>query len=924
MEEAIEVDVETTIAAESCREKGNKKTMRGRQKKAHAVSVDGENLPGSEEDLNNGPPRITVLEFDYSVESHFRAVDTICKLCGDAECNDFYKYEIERLSSSVTFVREWSFFNYQPRIVRVACQSDSPLGKDVIGEMHLPQFSAAAVPKERQTGNATPPELSKDFVMHVGGPVWALDWRPRVHERSDSNIKCEYIAIATHPPESCYHKIGAPLTGIGVIQVWCLLNVLKAEEVPPQVNERPKQSNQPKKPRGRPRKKPINEPVDNLDCNNQYLQATALQFPEEMPTQVMIKPKQNPSNSETVKVKPIQPKKPRGRPRKKPINESVDNLDCNNQYVQALAIQFPKDSSELPPGDEDPMDTREHVAKKDTGRKRKGAGGRVSADDSALTISVDRTRSKAKARKGSHDQGNDLPSLVQNENNESSLMETTPSREGVRLKEKARKGSDVHGNGLTSVTQYENNESSLAYPQTSSSCGQDPVGSSDNAAKCCSFETSLVSGPVLKDVALPRMVLCLYHNGKVAWDVKWRPSNVYDAESKHRMGYLAVLLGNGALEVWEVPFPRTIKAIYSAHQKEGADPRFLKLEPVFRCSRLKCGDRQSIPLTVEWSASSPHDFILAGCHDGVVALWKFSASDPSKDTRPLLCFSADTVPIRALAWAPDESDPFQPLRDLNPVQRVIYSLDWLPDPRCVIVSYDDGTLRILSLVKSACDVPVTGKPFVGKQQQGFHSYYCSSFTIWSVQVSRLTGMVAYCSADGTVLRFQLTTRAVEKDPLRNRAPHFLCGSLIEEESGLTVINPLPDTPFPMKKSLNEWSNTPRTMRGFLAKSNQAKRAMEQMAKDQTSDDQSQVPSKKSKQTPKSKKKPEADLALVCRDVEPDNVQRDDYVKGEVGNEFEVFPPKIIAMHRVRWNMNRGSERWLCYGGAAGIVRCQEI
>ncbi|WCJ30276.1 hypothetical protein M5689_011846 [Euphorbia peplus] len=33
-----------------------------------------------------------------------------------------------------------------------------------------------------------------------------------------------------------------------------------------------------------------------------------------------------------------------------------------------------------------------------------------------------------------------------------------------------------------------------------------------------------------------------------------------------------------------------------------------------------------------------------------VALWKFSADATSGDTRPLLCFSADTVPIRAAAW----------------------------------------------------------------------------------------------------------------------------------------------------------------------------------------------------------------------------------------------------------------------------------
>lgn len=43
-----------------------------------------------------------------------------------------------------------------------------------------------------------------------------------------------------------------------------------------------------------------------------------------------------------------------------------------------------------------------------------------------------------------------------------------------------------------------------------------------------------------------------------------------------------------------------------------------------------------------------------------------------------------------------------------------------------------------------------------------------------------------------------------------------------------------------------------------------------------------------------------------------------------GVKADGFPPKMVAMHCVRWNMNKGSERWLCYGGAAGIVRCQEI
>lgn len=41
-------------------------------------------------------------------------------------------------------------------------------------------------------------------------------------------------------------------------------------------------------------------------------------------------------------------------------------------------------------------------------------------------------------------------------------------------------------------------------------------------------------------------------------------------------------------------------------------------------------------------------------------------------------------------------------------------------------------------------------------------------------------------------------------------------------------------------------------------------------------------------------------------------------------EMEVVPPKIVAMHRVRWNVNKGGEKWLCSGGAAGLVRCQEV
>jgi hypothetical protein len=41
---------------------------------------------------------------------------------------------------------------------------------------------------------------------------------------------------------------------------------------------------------------------------------------------------------------------------------------------------------------------------------------------------------------------------------------------------------------------------------------------------------------------------------------------------------------------WEVPLPHALRAVYT--QKEGTDPRFIKLEPVFKCSMLKRGSLQ--------------------------------------------------------------------------------------------------------------------------------------------------------------------------------------------------------------------------------------------------------------------------------------------------------------------------------------------
>ncbi|KAK4754953.1 hypothetical protein SAY87_008710 [Trapa incisa] len=728
---------------------------------------------------------VEVLPFDCSVENHFQAVDIITKLCGEEDTsasND----EITRISSSIKFLREWKLFNYAPRDVKFSSQPCNAAEREALTSISLTQFSSLTVPKmqDKKLEGSADAEQRKDFVMYVGGSVWALDWCPRDNGMPSCQISQEFIAVAAHPPGSSYHKLGYPLTGRGIIQIWSLLNVMRSGEVAPSVK----------------------------------------------------KTKQKRKNAATTKDKLLQPKRPRGRPRK----DSLAIVHSDNNCAHSSAVQV-------------------------------GSSGKLESD----------------------------------------------SKETASLEE----------NNFLSTK--EGDEESRYYSRNNSA-------TQEMAVEDSSSDISPVVSYFPKDIALPRLVLCLAHNGKVAWDVKWRPTyNEQGSKCSCRMGYLAVVLGNGSLEVWEIPMLKTMKHVYSCMKTDGIDPRFVKIEPVFKCSKITSGGSQSIPLTVEWSPSSlQQEYLIAGCHDGTVALWKFSANDSPKDTRPLLRFTADTAPIRAVAWAPNGSDlecvnviataghggvkfwdirdPFCPLWDLNSAQK-IYSLDWPHDPRCIILSYDDGTLKFLSMTRSVNDLPITGKPCVRTKQQGLHTFECSSFPNWSVHVSRSTGMVAYSSADGTVHHFQLTSKAVDKDHSRNRSPHFLCVSVTASKDGSAIIlNDAPsETPIILKRS-QKVVDTENSI--SLRNSEELNMDDEPLALCYEGG------ATESEET-KNKKQRSHESASSKMGVQ---VTRGEEKAGAYAKNLESLPPKIVAMNRVRWNMNNGSDRWLCSGGAAGIVRCQMI
>ncbi|CAM8931303.1 unnamed protein product [Rhodiola kirilowii] len=952
---------------------------------------------------------IQVLEFDDSADNHLQAVQTIFRICGEPDIDHFYKDEIKRVGSSITFLRHWRDYTYKPRAVNFSPETKRSHSGYATNEIILPQYSVAALPKDTHSTSTTSksPKSSTDFILYCGGPIWGLDWCPQVRPDSGYYANCEFLAVAAHPPGSSYHKLGIPLRGRGVVQIWCCVNVKSNEGMEELSIEkshckgrgrpnkilggsedallirpvgRPKKESTNKssdqktpKARGRPRKEPVSDIMNGTCGHNELImyhstkESTEKSSVQKTPKQ-RGRPRKEPvsdimngtgghneltlhhSAKESKEKSSVQKTpKQRGRPRKKPASEItngtgehneliryhsakdayfggkstftdsltrsaknelpkskkqmrnqnkmlpesinalctsdslnlVDNDDCNQALVQYFTEQSPQ-----------PVTLYEVPVEQSTSTNSMGKT--PTTLQSSDIVSVDEFMPKRAINFSDDDSGVSLPLKRARDRS------TQPIRTYVRRHKVAK---TVQYNETVkacsskpeqSMTHFDNTDCTMRYDLETdvheTQVRQQKYASEELPASCsvfqhekeyhfaganrtelsgedatnmgpCTQDTKYLStttvdlGPlplcnaisgeqvenfptdliIPQDIAAPRLILCLAHNGKVAWDVKWRPI-AHVSHCKLRMGYLAVVLGNGSLEVWDVPLPNIVCDVFSSSRTEGTDPRFIKLKPVFKCSKLKFGGRESIPLTVEWSASFPHDLLLAGCHDGMVAVWKFSEGNPCEDTRPLLCFRADTTPIRAVSWAPAEKDgedakvivtaghtglkfwdlrdPFHPLWTL-PLLRV-YSLDWMPNPRCVVISSDDGSLKLLSISQASDDTSVTGKPFPGSKLQGLHTYNCSMSAIWSIHISRVTGMAAYCSADGTVVRFQLTTKAVEKDHSRNRVPHFLFWSLTGNDSVLTVNTPPSNTPAELKKP----NYGPQSMRALVGLCNQ--------------------------------------------------------------------------------------------------------
>jgi general transcription factor 3C polypeptide 2 len=326
--------------------------------------------------------------------------------------------------------------------------------------------------------------------------------------------------------------MGASLTGRGAVQIWCLLNIREhSEEVsylPGKKEKKPKKdtctndkSIEIKRPRGRPRKNPTenNEAispitnkrkrgrpkknptviaVDSTNCGTKYIASGSVSNGN------------NENNEEILRITYKSKKRPKGRPKKNSKDGTVSDPNCENQFVP-LTVQLP-DSAEFISPDVVPGSSDEHHSQQFSNTKEKNAK-KAAAN----------TKGKNAKKAAPNTKGKNAKKAASAYDSE-----TLVARSRLDINHRERSCSPDTSRPL--LIQCENE------------ANHQPHGSPV-------LEPQASTCPIPQNVALPRIVSCLAHNGKVAWDVKWRPLSNLDSSCKHRMGYLAVLLGNGSLEV---------------------------------------------------------------------------------------------------------------------------------------------------------------------------------------------------------------------------------------------------------------------------------------------------------------------------------------------------------------------------------------
>jgi hypothetical protein len=145
---------------------------------------------------------------------------------------------------------------------------------------------------------------------------------------------------------------------------------------------------------------------------------------------------------------------------------------------------------------------------------------------------------------------------------------------------------------------------------------------------------------------LPKLLALLWHEGKLAWDVKWCPnpspyittsSNNTGASSSSNntvplQGLLAAALASGDVVVWGVPTIQYLldcaqqqpQQLPQQDQQQDQPTQALSLRMPYVWHMPCAAVGGSLSSCCSWLPFYPHNKVLVGCWDGNVVIWQLS------------------------------------------------------------------------------------------------------------------------------------------------------------------------------------------------------------------------------------------------------------------------------------------------------------